>query len=173
MGNFLESVLPVLIAAVFVVARIVFVLRRRRLNRQRDENALVRTATQRPARGFVSWENEFRDGAAAENAGDGGPAPAAPAGGDEAFSAWNLSVDDDPPAAAIPSRLLETPRPLAAALTGLPELPPPARFVPERAAQHRRPSVPASPDRRFRGLSSVQKGVIWAEILGAPKGLQD
>ncbi|MDR0598365.1 MAG: hypothetical protein LBG14_07655 [Treponema sp.] len=168
METFLESILPVIIVAAFVGARIAFMLRRWRIRRQREEN--TGAAPSKAARNFASWEDEFRDAAAAGNAGD----PARTAPGDEAFSAWNLSVDDGPPAQAAPERLPEPPRPLAAALTGLPEMPPPARFAaaPESAAPPRRPA-PASPGRRFTGLSPLQRGVIWAEILGAPKGLQD
>jgi hypothetical protein len=83
-------------------------------------------------------------------------------------------VDDDPPVATPSPRLPNPPRPLAAARAGLPEMPPPARFgaAPKSVAQTRRPA-PASPDRRFRGLSPLQRSVVWAEILGAPKGLQD
>jgi hypothetical protein len=161
MEGFLESVLPVLIVAAFVGSRIVFMLKRRRAGPQRQASAPAGTAAHKPDRDFAPREDPFRDDAAAGNAGRG-PVQTAPAVDDEAFSAWNLSVDDDPPRAAPSPRLPDPPRPLAAALTGIPEAPPPAQAAPKRR-----------PEQGFRGLPPAQRGVIWAEILGAPKGLQD
>jgi hypothetical protein len=157
MERFFESLFPFLVVAAFVGVRIVFMLRRRRAGRQENEGAPPKRA-----RGFVPWENEFRDDSAAGNA---GPVQNLSAGGDEGFSAWNLSVDD-PPAAAAPPRLPEAPLPLTAS---------PARFgaMPERAAQPRRQAPVRRREERFRGLPPLQQAVVWAEILGAPKGLQD
>jgi hypothetical protein len=156
MKGFFNFVVPVLVVAAFMGIRIVFMLRRRRAGRQGNEGAQPK-----PARGFVPWEDEFRDNSAAGNAGDGGPVQTLSAGGDEGFSAWNLSVDDDPPAAAVPPRLAEAPRPLAAA---------PARFgaAPEPAPPRRQAP---GPEQRFQGLPPLQQALAWAEILGAPKGL--
>jgi hypothetical protein len=150
MERFFESLAPFLVVAAFVGIRIVFMLRRRRAGRQENEGA-----PPKPARGFVPWED---DGSAAGNA---GPVKTAAADGDEAFSAWNLSVDDDPP-----PRVTEAPLPLAAA---------PARFgaAPESRAQPRRQAPGRRPEQRFRGLPPLQQALVWAEILGAPKGLQD
>jgi hypothetical protein len=180
MDNFPESVLPFLILAVFVGFRIVFMLRRQRNRRGRETDAPAVAATQKPARGFVPWEEEFRDDAAAGNA-------AAQTGdGDEAFSAWNLSVDDEPPVPAVPPTLPRerTPGPLApAGPSRFPETPGPdcsASVLADPpgapAAPGPEPSLPAGSaadplEARFRGLPFLQRGLVWAELLGAPRGL--
>jgi hypothetical protein len=162
MEGLFDSVFPYLFIALFVGGRILLALRSRRLRRQRGEGDSEEAAPPKTARGFVPWEDAFREEAAGK-AVDDGPGHTASDGGDEAFSAWNLSVDDGPAGPAAPPRPPEAPpRPSLAAA--------PAPFVaaPEPAA--RRPA-PAIPGRRFRGLPPLQQGVIWAEILGAPKGL--
>jgi hypothetical protein len=159
MESFFNTIFLVFVIA-FVGVRIISMLRRRNNDRQRQESAAPKTAPQESARGFVPWEDEFRDNAGnaaiAGNAGEGGPAQTAPEDDDDGFSAWNLSVDDtpsapvDPPA---PKRLPEAPRP-----------------DPDGSA--RRPVPGRSLERRFRSLPPLQQAVVWAEILGTPKGLQ-
>jgi hypothetical protein len=173
MEDFFETLFPFLLVVIVVGSRLILTVRRR--NRSRQEKRPAPAAPPRPARGFVPWEDEFRDDAPAE----AGPAETAAAGEDESFSAWNLSVNDDPPAPAAPPA--PVPRP------GLPETPPPDSFAafsarfggaaermtapPERMPPARTPRpAPKSPQLRFRGLSPLQRAVVWAELLGSPKG---
>jgi hypothetical protein len=91
-------------------------------------------------------------------------------GDDEAsFSAWDLSVNDEP---APPRRVLEALPRVPVSQPGIPVVPP---DIPEAPVQTAAPDPmappPVSPEQRFSGLSPLQKGVVWAEILGAPKGL--
>jgi hypothetical protein len=161
MDDFFSSLVPFLIVAAFVGVRVASLLRRRR---QRKDSAPA--APQKPARGFVPWENESRGNALAAPAGKSAPVPAEPAGDDEAFSAWNLSVDESPPVA--PPRLPREPLPVQPPLMAQPE-----RMAPsEPVARPRRPAPAASgPKLPFLGLPPLQRAVVWAEILGAPKGL--
>jgi hypothetical protein len=165
MERFLDSVFPFLVVVAFVGIRIVAMVRRRRRHGQRSASA----APPRSPRGFVPWENEFRDSAPAGDV----PAHTAAVGDDEEdFSAWNLSVDDEPlpqpPPPVPPPRIPEAPRLAAPALSlAVPFSPPENASPPPRRAE---------PDRltqRFRGLSPLQQGVVWAEILGVPRGLED
>jgi hypothetical protein len=178
MEKFFDNLFPFLMVAVVLGSRLVLTLWRR--NRKRQEKSSVPAAAPKPARGFVPWEDEFRDPAPAEDV----PVETA-AGDDEAFSAWNLSVNDDPPAPVSPP----TPAapPLPASRPSLPETPLPTPFTaasarfgaaterlaapPERMppAQTARPAA-KSPHLRFRGLSPLQQAVVWAELLGSPKG---
>jgi hypothetical protein len=162
MEDFLDSLLPFLIITVFVGSRIVFAIRRNRDRRGSGKSAPARAAPPKAAQGFVPWEDEFRDDAFPKNA---VPVRTAPVGEDEDFSAWNLSVDDDPPS----TRLPDAPGPgplIAAGLSRFQDAPEPD---PLAAPAY---SNPPRPDRRFRRLSPLQQGVVWAEILGAPKGFK-
>jgi hypothetical protein len=178
MENFLDSVFPFLIITVVVVSRVALAIGRQKRGRQGKKPAP--TAAPKPARGFVPWEDEFREGAPAEDR----PAQTAPVDEDEAFSAWDLSVNDEPPAPAAPSAPAspsgppEAPAPFAAASARfaveerLAAVPDRVAAVPERVAPAPalpRPA-PKSAARRFRSLSPLQRAVVWAEILGAPKG---
>jgi hypothetical protein len=164
MESFFASLLPFLVVA-FVGVRIVFLLRRRKNNRQGQE-AGPAAAPQGSARGFAPWEDEFRDGAAI--AGEGGPAQTA--SDDDGFSAWDLSVDDAPPVPVVDPPVLprppEAPRPAFAVAPPESVARPPD---PEDAA--RRPGPGQRLEQRFRGLPPLQQAVVWGEILGAPKGL--
>jgi hypothetical protein len=194
MENFPDSVIPFLIIAAVVVFRVVSAIKGGRRNRRVNKSAPAKAAPPKAARGFVPWEDEFRDGASpgpvGRSAGNGGPAQTAPAGGgDETFSAWSLSVDDDPPAPVF--RPPETPpspappkapEPGPAGLSRFPEAQ--DRFAAVSAGLSRFAETPgpgplAAPARsapaagaKRRGLSALQRGVVWAEILGAPKGLR-
>jgi hypothetical protein len=188
MKSFFDSIFPFLVVAVFVGVRIISVLRRRKNNRQRQEAAPV-AAPKKSARGFVPWEDEFRDTAVSGAVGEGSPSQTASGDDDdEAFSAWNLSVDDVPPAPVeppAPKRLSEAPRPglfatapESAAQPPQPVPAPPPRpafpmAAPESAAQPLQPAPGIRPNQRFRKLPPLQQAVVWAEILGTPKGLQD
>jgi hypothetical protein len=194
MERLLDAVVPFLIFVV-VIVRIVSLFRRRKHSGPERESPSARAAPPRAARGFIPWENEFRDAASVEPSAEGGLAQTAAADEDEAFSAWNLSVDDGPPALtapaapprfpeapgsdlfaaapAAPPRFPEAPGsdPFAAAPAVPPRFPEAPGSDPSEAAHAR--SAPERLERRFRGLSPLQRGVIWAEILGAPRGLQD
>jgi hypothetical protein len=187
MESFPDSLFPVLVVAAFVGFRILLALRRRKQQGQKQGEESVRAGSApTKARGFVPWEDAFRDAALAGNAEKGGSASAGSGNDDEAFSAWDLSVDDEPPVKAAPPKLPKAPPgalgPLTAVQAGqarFPETPvpgvlaaAPSRFAPEGPAQQRRPAR-AGPEARFRGLSPLQQGVVWAEILGAPRGLGD
>jgi hypothetical protein len=171
MDRFLDSELfPFIVVIAIVAFRIVSMARRQKRKRQRQESAPASAPSPAPVP----------------------VAQAMPADDEEeTFSAWNLSVNDDPPAPvpAAPRRVRETlprfletpplvpeapqhipeasPRFLAeprvpAAPSGFPETP-----APDRAASTRPAKKPA---RRLSGLSPLQQGVVWAEILGKPKG---
>jgi hypothetical protein len=179
MEDFFEILFPFLMVAIVVGSRLVLTLRRR--NRDRQEKSPVPAAPPKAARGFVPWEDEFREAAPVED-----PAETVAPDEDESFSAWDLSVNDDPP---VPATL-----PVPASRPSLPETPPPASFtavsarfgaaaerltvVPDRLAAPQERIFPArisrpapeSPKLRFRGLSSLQQAVVWAEILGVPRG---
>jgi hypothetical protein len=185
MEDFFETLFPFLMVAVVLGSRLFLMIRRR--NRGRQEKRPAPAAPPKSARGFVPWEDESREAAPAKD----GPAQPAAADEDESFSAWNLSVDDAPAAPPAPvSRpsLPETPPPdpfaaLSARFGGAAErlaaaspdratlaldrvAAPPERVPPARASR----PAPKSPQLRFRGLSPLQQAVVWAEILGAPKG---
>jgi hypothetical protein len=194
MENFLDSVLPVLIIAAVIIFRVVSAVRGVRRNPRANKGAPVKAAPPKAARGFVPWEDALSDdsspGDTGRNgdAGNDGPAQTAPAGDDEAFSAWNLSVDDDLPApASRPPEIPPSPAPPTAPSPGpapvgfsrFPEAP--DRFAAASGGLSRFAETPgplaalarSAPARsKRRGLSPLQQGVVWAEILGAPKGLE-
>jgi hypothetical protein len=165
MEGFFDSLFPFLIIAAVVGLRIVSAVRNGRRNRSRNESVPAGAAPPKAARGFVPWEDAFRDDASGENA---GPVQAVSAGDDETFSAWNLSVDDGPPSPSLPQMPEPGPPAAPAGRSRFPEVPGPDPF----AAAPVRPG-PARPEQRFRGLSPLQRGVLWAEILAPPKGLED
>jgi hypothetical protein len=145
MESFFDSpIFPFVIVTAIVAVRIVSMVLRRKRGRQQQESA-ARAA----------------------------PAPVVQARADddddETFSAWRLSVNDDPPAPVAPvlppRRVLEAPPrvPVAPVPKTAPD-----RMAPQRPASQRPAQKPA---RRAPGLSPLQQGVVWAEILGAPKGL--
>jgi hypothetical protein len=189
MRHFFDSVVPFLIVAVVVGFRMISMLRRRKRDGPEQGSPSDRAAPPK-ARGFIPWEDEFREAAPVASVAESGPAQAAAADEDEAFSAWNLSVDDEPPARTDPPRLPKAPGsdPLTAARTDSSRLPKapgsdpltatlagPSRFPEapgsELLATAPAWSIPERPKQRFRGLPPLQQGVIWAEILGAPRGL--
>ncbi|MDR1249596.1 MAG: hypothetical protein LBK63_09865 [Treponema sp.] len=182
MENFLDTVFPFLLISVVVVSRVALAIRRR--NRGRQGSSSAPAAPSKPARGFVLWEEEFREPAPAENS----PAQTGTGGDDDdddGFSAWDLSVNEEP---SIPPPLLPKappPAPVTAVRFGAvaerlamaPNRTPPAldrvAAPPEPiAADPERPLRPApkAPEQCFRGLSPLQQAVVWAELLGAPKG---
>jgi hypothetical protein len=180
MEDFLDTLVPFLLVALVLGSRIVLTLRRR--NRGRQEKSPVTAAPPKPARGFVPWEDEFREPAPAKDT----PVQTVAADEDEAFSAWDLSVNDDSPAPVSPPGPQEpsSPAPFAAvsARFGATErqaAAPSDRMAPwDRAAAAPESAVPAlfprsapkSLPQRFSGLSPLQQAVVWAEIFGAPKG---
>jgi hypothetical protein len=178
MESFFESIFPFLVVAVFVGVRIISVARRLRNKRQQQKAAPVAPPA-KTARGFVPWEDEFREAAVAGNLGESSAAQTASgADDDEAFSAWNLSVDDTLPAPVeppAPKRLPEAPRPslFAAAAKSAAQLPQPVPATPESSAQPLRPAPSPRPKQRFPKLPPLQQAVVWTEILGTPRGLQD
>jgi hypothetical protein len=188
MENFLDTLFPFLVITVVLVSRVALALRRRNRNRQKTP-----AAPPKPARGFVPWEDEFREKAPAEDAPVQTGAADEDDDEDEAFSAWNLSVDDPPasppvspeapppaPLTAVrlaPERLATVPDQATAVLDRgaavLDHVLDRGAAVPERpATDPARPLKPASkaPEQRFRGLSPLQQAVVWTEILGAPRG---
>jgi hypothetical protein len=193
MEIFFNSLFPFFVIA-FVGVRILSLIRRRK-NKQQQEGGRA-TAPKKSARGFVPWEDEFRDTVGAGNTVVSGKlresSPAQTASDDddddEAFSAWNLSVDDAPapveplPApkrlsdalrpslfAAAPESATQPPRPVPAPATR-PVFP---MTTPENTAQPMRPVPAPRPKQRFSNLLPLQQAVVWAEILGTPKGLQN
>jgi hypothetical protein len=171
----------------FIVLRIVSaVLRRRR----RDQSAGA--APSKAARGFAPWAEESQGKA---------PMVRAVPDEDEDFSAWNLSVEDDPPPAPSRTAELPGPEPLPANRSRLPEMPGagPAPGTgpalsglsrlsetpePAQSGLSRFPETPETdppgavrsarirPEQRLRRLSPLQRGLVWAELLGPPKGLE-
>jgi hypothetical protein len=101
MDKFLNTVLPFIFVAVVVGVRIISGIRRQKRNQaQKGEPTGAQKTTDR---GFKPWEDEYRDPNSAVAAGEAErktpqAAPADDDDDDEAFSAWNLSVNDDPPA---------------------------------------------------------------------------
>jgi hypothetical protein len=173
MESFLDSgAFPFLVVAVVVGARIVSALRRQKRRRQQENPVPV--APPKASRDVSSWEDEFREPGAAVDGDSAGSAPAQamPDDDDEAFSAWNLSVNDDPP---VPPQAPEAPPKFQETLFRFPEpeAPRPVASIPDYPASM--PTQPArqarkSPELRFPGLPPLQQSVIWAEILGKPKG---
>jgi hypothetical protein len=183
-----DSLLPIIVLVVIAGARILTTLRRRARNRDQSQD------TAGPAAIPVA-EPEAPDD-----------------DDDEAFSAWSLSVHDEPvpepapaapPKAAdaapslftalsavssvqvsgeIPAWLQPTPQPIPPAESQPTELLASAAAVmeartPETGDEGTRP-LPAyrrnpvgSVESRIRSLPPLQQGVVWAEILGTPKGL--
>jgi hypothetical protein len=184
MDNFPDNLFPFLMVAIVLGVRVILTLRRR--NRGRQGKSSVPTAAPKPARGFVPWEDEFREDAPVKDT----PVQTVAADEDEAFSAWDLSVNDDSPAPAVSPGPPEPPSPVPIAAVSarfvaerLTPVPNRAEAVPERlaAAPERLTAAPArlprpvskSSAQRFRTLLPLQRAVVWAEILGAPKGFQD
>jgi hypothetical protein len=170
MESFLDFVFPFLIIA-FVGLRIASALLRRKRSASRKENAPAGAAPSRAARGFVPWEDDSRDDTPtrAEAAVKRDPVHTT-ADDDEDFSAWNLSVDDEPPAPAAPPKVREA-FPLGALIAA--SAPAPLVVAPESVAPpSRRVDPGCHVEQRFRGLSPLQQGVVWAEILGVPRGLE-
>jgi hypothetical protein len=167
--DFLGSFFPGLVFAVIIAVRVISALKGRK-----------RKQEQRTDRGFHLWANTLPASP--------GSAPVVPhteprPNREEEFSAWNLSVDEDVPPKSAP----EPPRPEPRLAEIRPMVPPakPPRETPEpiaAAAENYAPEIaeagiPGEASRdtpvvnRVRSLSSLQQGFIWAEILGAPKGL--
>jgi hypothetical protein len=169
--EFLNSFFPILILIAVVAFRMVSMVKRRK-----------RKQEQKTDRGFNPWANNPPPSP--------GPAAAvlhteqAPTQ-EEEFSAWNLSVDEDTPPKPAPVPPRPEPRPTEIRLTVLSEqLPaetpaPVAELLENYAPEVVKADIPgeASPDtpnpvvNRIRSLPSLQQGIIWAEILGTPKGL--
>jgi hypothetical protein len=187
MERFAGSLLPFLIIVVVVLRGVFFLIGRGNSQRSRKNSD---ASPPKAARSFASWEDEFRDEAFL-----GANVRFAPEE-DEGFSAWNLSVDEEPPPPPAPSRVLEPsgrssfpsgparfPETSKAdpALSGPPRFPetpktdpapsdPPRLFETPKPREARRS---AGPEQRLRYLPPLQQGLVWAEILGRPKGLED
>jgi hypothetical protein len=167
----LDFFFPILIAV--AALRIVSTVKRRK-----------RKQEQKTDRGFNPWANNP----------PASPSPAAVLHTEQAptqeeeFSAWNLSVDEDAPPKPAP----EPPRPasrsaeirLAVFPAKLPtETPAPVAAVPENYTSEivkvgdtgisgeLSLDTPNPVVNRIRSLPALQQGIIWAEILGTPKGL--
>ncbi|MDR2739820.1 MAG: hypothetical protein LBB68_08335 [Treponema sp.] len=172
MERFLSSFFPILILIAVVALRIVSMVKRRK-----------RKQEQKTDRGFNPWANNP-------------PAPPNPAAvlhteqalnQEEEFSAWNLSVDEYIPPKPVPVPTMPEPRSgeirLAVFPAKLPvETPAPVITVPEDYVPETAKAgdsgisgevcsdTPNPVVSRIRSLPALQQGIIWAEILGTPKG---
>jgi hypothetical protein len=171
--EFLDSFFPILILIAVAVFRILSMVNRRKRKPVRKTN-----------RGFQPWANN--------NPPASPPSPVvvrteqAPSR-EEEFSAWNLSVDEEAPPEPAPVSPLPEPRPAEIRMAVFPamlppETPAPAAAVPDYAPEIAEagddsipgeafPDTPAPVVSRTRSLPPLQQGIIWAEILGTPKGL--
>ena len=171
-SNLLGSILPIIIFVVIAGARILTSMRRQA--RKRDQGQ----------------KEEYRDPASPVTIED---AERGDTGDDDEFSAWSLSVNDgETPAPAKPAELpgvLPRETKKASVCTDLlstasvsvsGEIPawlqspsppvPPAESI-AQPPEPRNPQTVGSVASRIRLLPPLQQGVIWAEILGTPKGL--
>jgi hypothetical protein len=86
---------------------------------------------------------------------------------DDDFSAWSLPVDDEaPPTPVMPVK----PAALSVKLSGDAKPAPVFTALSSVSPAHQGNPV-GSVESRIRALPPLQQGIIWAEILGAPKGL--
>jgi hypothetical protein len=147
-----ESFLPFVVLIVIAGVRIVAMVRRRARNREQGQRDLPGPqpvpggVPQKGAGGFHPWEDEYRD-----PAGLGDP-------DDDEFSAWSLSIDNEEPV-ELPKKVPAVPSETVKAAASVPE--PANRPLPARHGI----------ESRIRLLPPLQQGVVWAEILGTPKGL--
>jgi cbb3-type cytochrome oxidase subunit 3 len=150
--DLLSSFLPFIVLFLVLAAQIRSAIRRQRRNRE-DQ---ARVSPETPAE-----ENR--------------PVPIAAAEEDEeAFSAWNLSVKEEEP----PPEPKPIPKPVSLFKPLFPIAP--VMAVPDAGAPpaaKRPPDQPPVRERRrkraelFGSLPPLQQGILWAEILGPPKGL--
>jgi type II secretory pathway pseudopilin PulG len=182
-----DSILPIIVLAVIAGVRIITMVRRQARNRDQS---------QKQEDGAQSFQDEYRDPASPvtiEEAEREDP--------DDEFSAWSLSVNDDEPVPAVPSKPAELPaadsknvsvftalsstssvpvsREIPAWLLS-PSQPPEPRptEAPVSVTEGLETRVPAAAagdggllGSRIRSLPPLQQGIVWAEILGTPKGL--
>jgi hypothetical protein len=184
-----DSFLPFIVLIVIAGTRIFAMVRRQARNREqsqrREEGAFQDGAPQKDIRVFHPWEDEYREKAEADNDDD-----------NEEFSAWSLSVNEGAPEktapvtppkpAPPPARPVPAETENASVFTGLSSTSPvpvsgeipawlqsPAQPLEARPTETRalEAAAAASVENRIRSLPPLQQGVVWAEILGTPKGL--
>ncbi|AEF86705.1 conserved hypothetical protein [Treponema primitia ZAS-2] len=99
--------------------------------------------------------------------------------GEEEFSAWSLSVDDEPPLPV--QKPVSNPKPVPVFQKSFSQ-PAPGPFfqkMPEVEAGSQASLTAAipgavelsAPGKRIKSLTPLQQGMVWAEILGPPKAL--
>jgi hypothetical protein len=172
-----DSFLPLIVLIVIAGTRILMTVRRQARKRDQERNP-----EEEPASPVTIEEAEQADP-------------------DDEFSAWSLSVNDEEPeelpadtkSASLFTALSSTSSvPVSGEIPAWlqspsrPEAPPPAEAsvsvaavmenrAPETAGDGRSPGLPPSyrhgVESRIRSLPPLQQGVVWAEILGTPKGL--
>jgi hypothetical protein len=186
-----DSSLPLIIFAAIAGVRIITMIRRRVKKRAADATK-EETPPTKP-RGFRPFALETAEEQARQ------PAQSDPDDDDEEeFSAWSLSINDEPPPAAPSKPVVAKADSIFTALSSTSAVPisgevpawlqPPVRSaeLSASAAETRvsepgaagggepaNRSVPAAgAGSRRRSLPPLQQAVIWAEILGTPKGLR-
>ncbi|GHV80715.1 hypothetical protein AGMMS49944_25060 [Spirochaetia bacterium] len=168
-----NSIFPIIVLIVVAGVRILpKILRRQARNRDQGQTDLPqRDSPQKGVRGFQPSEQEFMD-----------------ADDDDDFSAWNLSVNDEVPAksapvvpskpAALPAWLQSPVQPAApqpteasASIVAGVETHAPEAVAGDGGSLSRQSTARHRVESRIRSLTPLQQGIVWAEILGAPKGL--
>jgi cytoskeletal protein RodZ len=190
-----DSFFPIIVLIVVVGVRIFTSIRRQVRNREQSQKREAGNPVETGVRGFNPWENRDTEGPAAIEAAE----QKDPDDVDDAFSAWSLSVSDEEPvkpAPAIPSKPAELPgdtknvsvftalsSPSSVPVSGevpawltSPSLAGMGNHTPETVGDDGSPNPPpvchGNPvTNRIRSLPPLQQGLVWAEILGTPKGL--
>ncbi|GHV75168.1 hypothetical protein AGMMS49940_24700 [Spirochaetia bacterium] len=178
-----DSIFPIIALIVIAGVRILpKVLRRQVRNRdqgQKHKDApqlFQEESPQKGVRGFQPWEDEYRDPASSVTIEE----VEQEFMDDDNFSAWNLSVNDEAPAKpapVVPSKPAELPAWLQS--TVQPAAPQPTEastsiaeaVAGDGGALSRQSTARHRVESRIRSLPPLQQGIVWAEILGAPKGL--
>jgi hypothetical protein len=176
----LQSIFPVIIAVCFIGVRIFSAVKRQNKKREQAQDRDAAQDEQEISRGFRPWEDDAVDEK-----------------DDDEFSAWDLLVQDTPPAPN-PAVKPAAPKPVSL-FTPLQSAPlsqstapvllsypiqtnPPVQPAPPVPADNSTRAEPDTPPtrqgrtgggaslRRIHTLPAMQQAVAWAEILGPPKG---
>jgi hypothetical protein len=162
MDEIFENILPLLPILVILAFRFIFSKKRRAGARGGEEPALSPRDTGNEAGQTpnAALREEFREepysGVNVDYEDDGGP--------DEEFSAWDLPVNSEVP----PPEPEELPPPPVKTEIFLPVIE--EAEVPSPSPEKSKPVTVFSGN--LARLSPLRQAVVWAEILGSPKGLQ-